>query len=257
MTDDSLITRAARHLALPQIGKAGQDKIASSTVLLIGIGGIGCATATYLASSGVGHLLLVDFDTVDETNLGRQTLFSPSDIGKMKVECARTRLQQLNPDIDVVAIPDRLSGDALTEAVNSADVVVDGSDNFRTRFEVNNACVENACCLISAAAIRFEGQLAVFGPNYDASPCYRCLYTQADESLDNCSGNGVLSPVPGIMGALAASESLKVLVGLPPRNGNLTLFDALSSEWQNLGIRKKRDCPTCGKDQAASAVAGS
>lgn len=128
----------------------------------------------------------------------------------------------------------------------SADVVLDGSDNFATRFEVNDACVANARCLISAAAIRFEGQLAVFGPDYSQSPCYRCLYTDADESLDNCSGNGVLSPVPGIIGTLAASECLKVMAGIDPNNGRLSLFDAMSSEWQSLAIRKNADCPTCG-----------
>jgi adenylyltransferase/sulfurtransferase len=246
VTVDSQITRAARHLALPQIGEGGQAKIASSTVLLIGIGGIGCATATYLASSGVGRLMLVDFDTVDATNLGRQTLYTPADIGKRKVECARSKLHELNPDIDIVAISERLAGDALSDAVKSADVVLDGSDNFATRFEVNDAAFENARCLISAAAIRFEGQLAVFGPNYDESPCYRCLYAEADESLDNCSGNGVLSPVPGVMGTLAATECLKVLAGIPPKNGRLSLFDGLSSEWQSLAIRKNKDCPTCG-----------
>lgn len=246
MTDDSLITRAARHLALPQIGDAGQAKIAASTVLLIGVGGIGCATATYLASSGTGRLVLVDFDTVDATNLGRQTLYSPADIGQLKVECARSKLQDLNPDIEIVAISNRLSGQSLSDAVDAANVVIDGSDNFQTRFEVNNAAFENGRCLISASAIRFEGQLAVFGPNYDESPCYRCLYAEADESLDNCSGNGVLSPVPGIMGTLAASECLKALAGIPPKTGRLSLFDAMSSEWQSLEIPKKNDCPTCG-----------
>jgi len=246
VTDDSLITRAARHLALPQIGEEGQAKIASSTVLLIGVGGIGCASATYLASSGVGRLVMVDFDTVDATNLGRQILYSPADIGKQKVECAQSKLQGLNPDIEIVATSNRLSGQALSDAVESASVVIDGSDNFQTRFEVNDAAFENARCLISASAIRFEGQLAVFGPDYDQSPCYRCLYAEADESLENCSGNGVLSPVPGIMGTLAASECLKVLAGIPPKNGRLSLFDAMSMEWQSLEIRKREDCPTCG-----------
>ena len=248
VSDDPLITRAARHLALPQIGEQGQARIASSTALLIGIGGIGCATATYLASSGVGRLLLVDFDTVDATNLCRQTLYTPADIGKLKAECARSRLLALNPDIDIIAISERLSGDALSEAVQSADVVLDGCDNFATRFEVNDACVANARCLISAAAIRFEGQLAVFGPDYSQSPCYRCLYADADESLDNCSGNGVLSPVPGIIGALAASECLKVLAGMDSRVGRLSLLDAMSSEWQSVSIPKRKDCPACGQE---------
>jgi molybdopterin-synthase adenylyltransferase len=245
VSDDPRIVRAARHLALPQIGAQGQSRIASATALLIGIGGIGCATATYLASSGVGRLLLVDFDTVDATNLGRQTLYSPADIGQLKANSARSKLLAVNPDIEIVAISERLRGDALSDAVRSADVVLDGSDNFATRFEVNDACVAAARCLVSAAAIRFEGQLAVFGPDYRHSPCYRCLYAEADESLDDCSGNGVLSPVPGIMGALAATESLKVLAGIRPANGRLTLFDALSSGWQSVAIPRRKDCPGC------------
>ncbi len=245
MNNDSRITRAARHLALPQIGEEGQARIASSTALLIGIGGIGCATATYLASSGVGHLILVDFDTVDATNLGRQPLYTPADVGKLKVECAATKLRELNPDINITSIKDRLGGTALAAAVQSADVVLDGCDNFATRFAVNDACVEHARCLVSAAAIRCEGQLAVFGPDYTESPCYRCLYTEADESLDNCSGNGVLAPVPGIIGTLAATEGLKVLAGIGTTTGRLTLFDALAAEWQSLRIGKQPDCQTC------------
>jgi len=236
MTDDPLITRAARHLALPQIGEGGQARIASSTALLIGIGGIGCATASYLASSGVGRLILVDFDTVDATNLGRQPLYTPADVGTLKVACAQSKLQELNPDIEINAMPDRLSGDALSAVVQSADVVLDGCDNFATRFEVNDACVANARCLVSAAAIRFEGQLAVFGPDYTLSPCYRCLYSEADETLDNCRGNGVLGPVPGIIGALAAAEGLKIMAGIGSNIGRLALFDALSNEWQNVNI---------------------
>lgn len=246
MTDDPLITRAARHLALPQIGEGGQARIASSTALLIGIGGIGCATASYLASSGVGRLILVDFDTVDATNLGRQPLYTPADVGTLKVACAQSKLQELNPDIEIIAMPDRLSGDALSAVVQSADVVLDGCDNFATRFEVNDACVANARCLVSAAAIRFEGQLAVFGPDYTDSPCYRCLYSEADETLDNCRGNGVLGPVPGIIGALAAAEGLKIMAGIGSNIGRLSLFDALSNEWQNVNIAKRATCAGCG-----------
>lgn len=245
MNHDPKITRAARHLALAQVGAAGQARIASSTALLIGIGGIGCATATYLASSGVGRLVLVDFDTVDATNLGRQPLYTPADIGKLKVECARVKLRELNPDIDIVAVSDRLDGEALSAAVKSADVVLDGCDNFATRFAVNDACVEHARALVSAAAIRFEGQLAVFGPDYTTSPCYRCLYAEADESLDNCSGNGVLAPVPGLVGTLAATEGLKILAGIGSTCGRLALFDALATEWRVLKIARRKDCPGC------------
>ena len=238
--------RAARHIALPQIGDQGQARIASSTALLIGLGGIGCATASYLASSGVGHLILCDFDTVDATNLGRQVLYGPADIGELKANRAVARLTAMNPDIRLTGIIDRLSDHALTEAVQQADIVLDGCDNFATRFQVNDACVENNRCLISGAAIRFEGQIAVFGPDYSKSPCYRCLYQEADESLDNCAGNGVLAPVPGVIGTIMAVEALKQLAGVQiTEAGNLNLYDAMPGEWRQLTVKKRLDCPTC------------
>lgn len=255
MTTDPLVTRAARHLALPQIGGEGQRRISSSTVLLIGVGGIGCAAATYLTTSGIGHLVLVDFDTVDATNLGRQTLYTPADIGRLKATCAAAKLRDLNPDIDVTPVTERLTGEALAHAVNSADAVLDGCDNFATRFAVNAACVANARHLVSTAAIRFEGQLAVFGDDYRVSPCYRCLYTEADETLDDCSGAGVFSPVPAIVGVLGAAECLKLAAGIGNRDIDsscrLTLFDALSGEWRRVAVKKRIDCPTCGHGQSA------
>jgi adenylyltransferase/sulfurtransferase len=247
MPDNPQLTRYARHLALSQVGAAGQDRIAAGTALLIGVGGIGCATASYLAASGVGHLLLCDFDTVDATNLGRQTLFGPDDVGKAKAEQAATRLRQMNPDIQVTAITRRLDDTALAEAVARADVVLDGSDNFAARFQVNNACVADSTCLISGAAIRLEGQLAEFGPDYATSPCYRCLYREADESLENCAGNGVLGPVPGAIGALMAIEALKFLAGIDSPRGVLRLFDAMSGEFRTVSIAKRADCPVCGR----------
>ena len=239
--------RAARHIALPQIGDEGQERIASSTALLIGLGGIGCATASYLASSGVGHLILCDFDTVDATNLGRQVLYAPADIGELKANRAVARLATMNPDIRLTGITDRLSDHALTEAVQQADIVLDGCDNFATRFQVNDACVKNNRCLVSGAAIRFEGQIAVFGPDYSISPCYRCLYQEADESLDNCAGNGVLAPVPGVIGTMMAVETLKILAGVFASKPNqLNLYDALSGEWRQVAIKKRTDCSACG-----------
>jgi len=176
------LSRHARHLALAQVGADGQERISSSTALLIGVGGIGCAAASYLAASGVGNLLLCDFDRVDATNLGRQFLYGPEDIGELKARQAAASLTRINPDIQISAITERLAGDALASAVANADVVLDGSDNFATRFQVNDACVTANTCLISGAAIRFEGQIAEFGPDYATSPCYRCLYREADES---------------------------------------------------------------------------
>ncbi|MDX1403444.1 MAG: HesA/MoeB/ThiF family protein [Woeseiaceae bacterium] len=242
--------RAARHIALPQIGTSGQQKIASATVLIIGIGGIGCASASYLASSGIGHLLLCDFDTVDETNLGRQTLYGPEDVGQLKANRAASRLAAMNPDVRLTEIADRLSDAALQEAVSQADVVLDGSDNFSTRFQVNDACVANRRTLISGSAIRFEGQVAAFGPDYRHSPCYRCLYKESDESLDDCAGNGVFAPVPGIVGTMMAAEAMKAIAGLELPLGRLQLYDAIASDWRYVRINKRKNCEGCG-DRAA------
>ncbi len=238
-------SRDARHLALPQVGADGQQNINNGAALLIGAGGIGCAAATYLACSGVGHVLICDFDTVDATNLGRQVLYGPADIGKPKAELAAARLSVLNPDIRITSITERLSDDALSKAVAEVDVVLDGCDNFATRFQVNDACVAAGRYLISGAAIRLEGQLAVFGPDYDTSPCYRCLYTEADESLENCAGNGVLAPVPGVIGTMMAVEALKYLASNTAGDARLHLYDAAAMEFRSLKIKKRAGCPSC------------
>jgi adenylyltransferase/sulfurtransferase len=244
--NESTLSRHARHLALAQVGAAGQERISNATALLIGIGGIGCPAASYLAASGVGHLVLCDFDTVDVTNLGRQILYGPDDIGKAKADVAAERLAAINPDIEITAVDRRLDDESLAVHVGSADVVLDGSDNFATRFQVNDACVASDTCLISGAAIRLEGQLAEFGPDYSTSPCYRCLYKEADESLENCAGNGVLGPVPGTIGTLMAVEALKFLAGIESPRGVLRLFDATSGEFRAVAVRKRSDCPVCG-----------
>jgi len=240
------LSRHARHLALTQVGADGQERILASTALLIGVGGIGCAAASYLAASGVGNLLLCDFDRVDATNLGRQFLYGPEDIGELKARQAAANLARINPDIQISAITERLAGETLASAVANADVVLDGSDNFATRFQINDACVTADTCLISGAAIRLEGQVAEFGPDYATSPCYRCLYREADESLENCAGNGVLGPVPGMIGSLMAVEALKFLAGIESPRGILRLFDAASGEFRSLLVNKRDDCPACG-----------
>ena len=238
--------RHARHIALEQIGADGQARIGDSTALIIGLGGIGCATASYLACAGVGQLLLCDFDTVDETNLGRQTLYGPADVGQLKAVRAASRLAAMNPDVRLIEIPERLSDEALAEAISQADSVLDGCDNFATRFQVNDAAVAGGSALVSGAAIRLEGQLAVFGPSFDKSPCYRRLYQEGDESLESCSGNGVLSPVPGVVGTMMAVAARKVLAGLAVETGMLSIYDAMSTEGRKLAIRKRRGCPACG-----------
>ena len=245
MSDNPHLSRHARHHALAQVGEVGQERISAGTALLIGVGGIGCAAASYLASSGVGHLVLCDFDTVDATNLGRQTLYGPDDIGKQKALQAAARLAEINPDIRITTITERLDDAGMHNAVGAADVVLDGCDNFATRFQVNDACVTGNRCLISGAAIRLEGQLAVFGPDYSGSPCYRCLYKEADESLENCAGNGVLAAVPGAVGTLMAVEALKFFAGIDSKFCFLRLFDAASGEFRSVAIAKRVDCPAC------------
>ncbi|HSG96879.1 MAG TPA: HesA/MoeB/ThiF family protein [Woeseiaceae bacterium] len=240
------LSRDARHLALPQVGAEGQERIAGSHALLIGVGGIGCAAAAYLASSGVGHLTVVDFDTVDETNLARQVLYAEGHIGELKADVAAERLCKINPGIDVVSVTQRLSGDALQEAVAAADVVLDGSDNFTTRFEVNRACVGASRRLISGSAIRLEGQLAVFGPDYSASACYACVYSDMDESLQDCAGNGVLAPIPGVIGTMMAAETLKFLAGIDSPAPIMRLYDGVASEFRHLSISKREHCKVCG-----------
>lgn len=240
--------RSVRHHALPQIGVSGQARIEKSTALIVGLGGIGCAVASYLASSGTGHLILNDFDTVDQSNLGRQFLYGPEDVDQLKVDVAAQKLAAMNPDIQLTVISHRLEKDALHTIVKSADVVLDGTDNFATRFMVSDACVDNSRCLISGSTIRFEGQLAVFGPDYAKSCCYRCLYDESDESLQDCSGNGVLAPLPGVIGSLMASEALKYLAEIPLQSANsLLLYDALANQWESLRIVRRKDCPGCAR----------
>ena len=238
------LSRDARHLALPQVGADGQRRIREASVLLIGVGGIGCPAAAYLASSGVGRLVVCDFDTVDATNLGRQVLYTDKHIGEYKADVAAGRLAKINSEISVSAVNERLSGEALAREVAQVDVVLDASDNFATRFEVNDACVTASRRLVSGSAIRFEGQLAIFGPNYEESPCYRCVYDEDDESVGDCAGSGVLAPVPGVIGTMMAVETLKYIAGVdaPPL---LRLYDATAAEFRRLDISKRPACVTC------------
>lgn len=236
------LRREARHLALEQIGERGQARIAAGSVLIVGAGGIGCAVAQYLAAAGVGRIVLTDFDTVDPTNLARQVLYGDADVGKSKVSVAAAKLEAQNPSAVIETIDRRLEGDELARVVADVDLVLDGSDNFPTRFAVNDACVSAGKTLVSGAAIRLEGQLAVFGPDYENSPCYRCLYAEADESLENCAGNGVLGPVPGVIGTLMAVEALKLLAGIDVRTGRLWLFDAASGDVHSVDIERRCDC---------------
>ncbi len=246
MNDEQLL-RYSRQIMLPEIDAAGQLRLADATVLLIGLGGLGSAASIYLAAAGVGHLILVDFDKVDLSNLQRQVVHGTADIGRPKVESAHDRLLAINPEVKLGLIGRALEQEELIEQMERADVVVDGSDNFATRFAVNAASVATATPLVSGAAMRFEAQLSVFNPLDSTSPCYRCLYGE-DMSLDeSCSANGVLAPLLGIIGALQAAEAMKIIMGIGETlQGRLLLLDVLNMEWQTARLAKRPDCPVCG-----------
>lgn len=240
------VDRYARHLALAGFGAGEQQRVRASRMLVIGAGGLGSPALLYLAAAGVGRLTVSDFDTVDETNLQRQVLFSTADVGRSKAQAAATRLVALNPDTVIVPVEARLAGDALTAAVGTSDVVLDCCDNFGTRFAVNAACVAAGKPLVSGAAIRFEGQLAVFRSDRPGEPCYRCLWEEAAEELENCRGNGIFGPVTGVIGSMMAVEALKIASGCAPSaDGRLMLYDAREGTWRSLQLERDPACPVC------------
>lgn len=245
--------RYARQIALADVGVEGQARFGRARVLIVGLGGLGCPAALYLATSGIGRLVLNDFDRVDETNLPRQILFGPEDVGALKVEAAKKRLTALNPEVEVVSMPERLDAAALEAAVGSVDVVLDGTDNFAARFAVNRACVARRVPLVSGAAVRVEGQIAVF-PNRGDGPCYACLYNDEDEFLGDCQGNGVLSPVPGVIGTLMAEEAQKLVLGWESAlHDRLLLWDAKRGEWQSVALKRDPKCVVCGSRTTPSS----
>lgn len=244
--DDEQLLRYSRHILLPGLDVEGQEALLRSRVLIVGMGGLGCPVALYLAASGVGELHLADDDTVDLSNLQRQIAHGSADIGRGKVDSVAESIHALNTDIRVVPHSVRLSGAALVEAVAGVDLVVDASDNFTTRFALNRACYTARKPLVSGAAIRGEGQLSVFDFRREDSPCYRCLYHEADDAALNCSESGVLAPVVGIIGSMQALEALKCLSGLgEPLVGRLLLFDGINMELRQLNLRRDPACPVC------------
>lgn len=235
--------RYARHLALDGFGQAGQQRLGEATVMVVGLGGLGCPAALYLASSGIGRLVLNDFDVVDPTNLARQVLYRDADIGKRKVDAARDALAAVNPAVDLVRHDARLDAQALRDIVTGVDVVLDCSDNFGTRFSLNAACAATGTPLVSGAAIRFEGQVASFALTGGRGPCYACLYDEEGEALEDCAGNGVLAPLVGVIGTMVATEAVRRIAGLgEDASGRLLRFDAMTLTWR--GTRFKRD-PAC------------
>ncbi len=240
-------TRFARQIALPQVGADGQATLARSHALVIGLGGLGSAASLYLASSGVGRMTINDFDRVDSSNLPRQILFDADDVGTAKTAATARHLRHRCPTARIDESDARLTDEALLDAVTASDIVLDCTDNFVTRGRINQACRLAEKPLVTGAAIRFEGQLAVFRHDEPGGPCYNCLYSEADENLETCAGQGILAPVVGTIGCMMATETLKVLLGLGSRlTGRLWVYDALAGTTTTLTIKKRSDCPVCG-----------
>lgn len=240
--------RYSRHLALPEFGAPAQEKLAAATVLVVGLGGLGSPATLYLAAAGVGRILLNDFDKVDLSNLQRQILYRDGDVGRPKTEAAAAALKGINPGPILEPLDGRLDEAALAQHVVRCDLVLDGSDNFGTRFAVNQACMAARKPLVSGAALRYAGQLAVFDNRDAASPCYACLYQETGEELEDCQRNGVLAPLTGVIGSLMAVEAMKLLTGAGrPMTGRLLRYDALTGETHYTTVRKDPACPVCGQ----------
>ena len=231
---------------LPQMDVAGQEALLNARVLVMGMGGLGCPAAMYLASSGVGQLVIADDDEVDLTNLQRQIAHSTASVGAAKVESAKETLSKLNPGVKVECLNARLEGDALEDAVRHADVVLDCTDNFSTRFAINSACVTTRIPLVSGAAIRMEGQVSVFDSRDENAPCYQCLYEEGDDTNLSCSESGVMAPLVGIIGTIQAMECIKVITGIgKPLTGRLLFIDAQTMQIREMVLKKNPDCPCC------------
>ena len=251
MNDEQLL-RYSRHILLDEIGIEGQTRIINAHALIIGAGGLGSPAALYLASAGIGRITLADGDTVDLTNLQRQIIHTQERIGQAKALSGKIALAQINPEVIVEPLIQRLVGEQLESLVSEADVVLDCCDNFATRHAVNAACVKHKTPLVSGAAIRFSGQLSVFDTRRENAPCYHCLFPEAEASEETrCAIMGVFAPLTGIIGAMQAAEALKVISGAgEPAVGRLLLLDALTMEWRSVKYGKDTQCAVCGNAPA-------
>ncbi|TMG84922.1 MAG: molybdopterin-synthase adenylyltransferase MoeB [Betaproteobacteria bacterium] len=248
--DDGQLLRYSRHILLSELGVDAQERFAAAHALIVGIGGLGNPVAQFLAAAGVGILTLVDADRVDLTNLQRQILFDTASVGRPKVDAASARIAAVNAEVRVVAVPVRAGDTELASLAAGADIVIDCSDNFATRHAINRACVHAGKPLVSGAAIRFDGQVAVFDMRDPESPCYHCLFGEGDEFEETrCATLGVFAPLVGIVGATQAAEALKVIGGVGQTLvGRLLLVDALTMEWRELRVLKDPECAVCGKE---------
>ena len=253
MKDDQLL-RYSRQIMLPQVDIAGQQALLDSHVLIIGAGGLGSPASMYLAAAGVGKLTLVDDDTVELSNLQRQLAHAETDLGANKVDSAAATLRAINSDVEVVALNRRVGAAELGELVNTADVVLDATDNVETRFAINRACLAAKVPLVSGAAIRLEGQVAVFDSRQSDSPCYECLYKGGEGGDLTCADNGVFAPVVGIIGSMQALEALKLIAQFGDTLvGRLLLFDASSMQWREMTLPRDPNCVACGTIEVSPA----
>jgi len=245
--DDSQLLRYSRHILLPQVGVEGQERLVAARVLVVGAGGLGSPAAYYLASAGVGTVVLADGDTVDLTNLQRQILHRVESVGRSKAESGRETLAGINPECRVIPLQERLAGSRLDEEVAGADVVLDCSDNFATRHAINRACVKFGKPLVSGAAVRFDGQVAVFDSRGREAPCYHCLFPEAEDAEEvRCAVMGVFAPLTGIIGTTQAAEALKLIVGCGESlAGRLLLLDGLAMEWRQIRVPRDPACAVC------------
>jgi molybdopterin-synthase adenylyltransferase len=252
--NDHQLLRYSRHILLDEIDIQGQEKFLAAHALIIGAGGLGSPAAFYLASAGLGKITLVDNDTVDLTNLQRQILHTTERVGHAKAQSGKQTLEGINPTIEIVALVERVDDERLLELVRQADVVLDCCDNFKTRHAVNRACVAAGVPLVSGAAIRFDGQIAVFDTRRDDAPCYACLFPPDQEFEEvQCSTMGVFAPLVGIIGTTQAAEAMKVVAGIGETlAGRLLLLDARSMEWSSIRIARNTGCLVCGTRQATS-----
>lgn len=255
--DDAQLLRYSRHILLPELGIDAQQKFAAAHALIVGTGGLGAPAAQFLAAAGLGTLTLCDADTVDLTNLQRQILFATTDVGTPKVDAAKARLSAINPEVRIETVPARVGPAELAPLVAAADVVLDCSDNFATRHAVNRACVAAGKPLVSGAAIRFDGQVAVFDSRNPASPCYHCLFGEGEEIEETrCATMGVFAPLVGIIGTTQAAEALKLIAGVGETvTGRLLLLDAYSMRWREVSISRDPACPVCGAGPRSDGLA--
>ncbi|VAW50119.1 Molybdopterin-synthase adenylyltransferase [hydrothermal vent metagenome] len=246
--NDEQLLRYSRQIMLPHFGVEGQQRLQNAHVVMMGVGGLGSPAAMYLAAAGVGTLTLIDFDTVDHSNLQRQIIHKISSVGDSKVESAKNTLQKINPEVTIHSINKKLTLNELKNKITNADCVIDATDNFETRFIINRACVSQKIALVSAAAIQYEGQISVFDFSKKNSACYACLYAEGGEENTNCSDNGILAPVVGILGSMQALEAIKLICQLGETLQNrLLIFDALALQWRTMKLKKDPNCPVCNK----------